>query len=65
MKPRPHMRKVEVCLSSAEDITLESIKRMHPEWVHKNGDCPECVVTQQHMADTSSPEAIAQALADS
>ena len=59
---QPHMRKIEVSLSDAEDLTLESLKRMHPDWVRKNGDCPECVVAQHHMADTHDPEAIEAAL---
>jgi len=40
MEPKPHMRKVEVSLSDAEDLTLNSLKRMHPDWVRKNGDWP-------------------------
>lgn len=62
MEPKPHMRKVEVSLSDAEDLTLDSLKRMNPDWVRKNGDCPECVVAQHQMADTNGPEAIEAAL---
>lgn len=62
MQQKPHIRKIEVNLSAAEDLTLERLKRMHPEWVRKNGDCPECVVLQHHMADTTSQESIADAM---
>lgn len=62
MIPKPHMRKVEVSLSDAEDITLNSLKRMHPDWVRKNGDCPECVTLQHEMADTTRQESAAAAM---
>lgn len=65
MEPQPHMRKIEVSLSDAEEITLKSLKRMHPEWVRKNGDCPECVSLQHQMSDTTRPESVAAAMADS
>lgn len=65
MEPKPHMRKVEVSLSEAEDITIDSLKRMHPNWVRKNGDCPECVALQHEMADTTRQESAAAALKDS
>ena len=58
------MRKIEVSLSDAEDLTLDSLKRMYPEWVRKNGDCPECVVLQHQMADTTHPESVAAAMED-
>lgn len=61
---KPHMRKVEVSLSEAEDITLDSLKRMHPDWVRKNGDCPECVTLQHEMADTTRQESAEAALND-
>ncbi len=59
------MRKVEVSLSDAEDLTLDSLKRMNPGWVRKNGDCPECVTLQHEMADTTRPESAAAALQES
>jgi len=58
------MRKIEVSLSEAEDITLDSFKRMHPDWVRKNGDCPECVALEHQMADTTRPESAAAAMDD-
>ncbi len=62
MEPQPHMRKIEVSLSEAEDITINSIKNMHPDWVRKNGDCPECVALEHEMADMTRPEAAAAAM---
>lgn len=62
MEPKPHMRKIEVSLSDAEDLTLESLKRMHPDLVRKNGDCPDCVVLQHQMADTTRHESVADAM---
>ena len=56
------MRKIEVSLSEAEDLTLDSLKRMHPDWVRKNGDCPECFVLQHQMADTTRPESVEAAM---
>ena len=64
MELRPHMRKVEVSLSAAEDITLNSLKQMHPDWVRKNGDCPECVTLQHQMADHTRPESVDAAMAE-
>lgn len=64
MEPIPHMRKVKVSLSDAEDITLNSLKQMHPDWVRKNGDCPECVSLQHEMSDTTRPESAEAAMAD-
>ena len=64
MEPQPHIRKVEVCLSDAEDITINSLKKMHPDWVRKNGDCPECVALEHEMADMTRPEAVAAAMED-
>gem|GEM_PF-6520388 len=62
MEPQAHMRKIEVSLSEAEDITINSIKNMHPNWVRKNGDCPECIALQHEMADTTRPESAAAAM---
>ena len=64
MEPKPHMRKIAVSLCDAEDITINRLKEMHPDWVRKNGDCPECVALEHEMADMTRPEAVAAAMED-
>jgi hypothetical protein len=57
MPPQPHQRKAEINFNEAENLTLDALKQMHPEWVRKNGDCPSCIALEHVMADTSDPEA--------
>ncbi|MBK1792790.1 hypothetical protein [Persicirhabdus sediminis] len=53
MDPITTDRKVNTALPQAEDETLNRLKKMHPEWVAENGECPECVVREHEMADHS------------
>ena len=62
MNQPPHQRKREISLSDAEELTLSTIKRMHPEWVGKNGNCPACNSLEFEMADTTRPESAEIAL---
>lgn len=62
MDNQPHQRKREIGLNQAEDLTLDTIKNMHPEWVRKNGDCPACTSLEFEMSDTTRPESAEAAL---
>ena len=62
MNQPPHQRKREINFCEAEELTLSTFKRMHPEWVGKNGNCPACCSLEFEMADTARPESAEVAL---
>ena len=62
MNQPAHQRKPEIGLSQAEELALSIIKRMHPEWVDENGNCPACSSLEYEMSDTTRPESAEIAL---
>ena len=62
MNQPTHQRKREIGLIEAEELTLSTIKQMHPEWVGKNGNCTACSSLEFEMSDTTRPESAETAL---
>ncbi|NNC88503.1 MAG: hypothetical protein HKN82_08615 [Akkermansiaceae bacterium] len=47
----PLERKANVSLKRAEDQVLQTLLKDHPEWIDKDGNCPQCVVEEYSLAE--------------
>jgi hypothetical protein len=45
-----HEDMIKVC-QDAEDWVLQTIRRMHPEWVEKDGSCMRCIEYYRDLAE--------------
>ncbi|BDS08429.1 hypothetical protein NT6N_34690 [Oceaniferula spumae] len=57
-------RKTRSNFNAAENLTIENLKQMHPEWVDHNGDCPACQSLEHAMSDTTRYESSIVAIAE-
>ena len=39
----------EIC-KDAENWTIQTIKRLHPDWVEENGSCSKCLDYYKHLS---------------